>query len=113
MFTKAIVRKPGKNFADGITTAGLGKPDYKKALQQHEAYCDALRKTGLDVSILEADEKELMTVTKGRENLPPEAEIYRSITCERCGEKAAEPKVRIKDGKIVCIPCYDSTSRRR
>ena len=71
------------------------------------------RKTTKTRSILEADEKELMTVTKGRENLPPEAEIYRSITCERCGEKAAEPKVRIKDGKIMCIPCYDSGSRRR
>ena len=30
MFTQAITRKPGKNFADGITTAELGKPDFEK-----------------------------------------------------------------------------------
>lgn len=31
-------------------------------------------------------------------------EIYRSIVCDGCGEKVAEPKVRIKDGRLVCIP---------
>ena len=56
MYTKAIVRKPGGNFADGLTTANSGKPDLKKSLRQHEAYCNALKKCGLDVIILEADE---------------------------------------------------------
>lgn len=57
MFTKAITRKPGKNFADGITTSSLGKPNFRLALKQHEAYCNALKKCGLNVAILEADEK--------------------------------------------------------
>ena len=55
--------------------------------------------------ILEADEKELMAVRKVRESLPAEAEIYRSIVCEGCGEKVAEPKVRIRVGRLLCIPC--------
>ena len=42
MYTKAIVRRPGRNFAEGITTANLGKPDFEKALEQHSAYCYAL-----------------------------------------------------------------------
>jgi len=29
MFDKAIVRTPPKSLVDGITTAGLGKPDYE------------------------------------------------------------------------------------
>jgi formylmethanofuran dehydrogenase subunit E len=57
--------------------------------------------------ILDADEEELLTVTKGKEKLPHEADIYRSVTCEGCGERVAEPKARIKEGKIVCIPCHD------
>jgi dimethylargininase len=57
IFTKAIVRRPGKNFADGITTSNLGKPLFDIALQQHNAYCNALIKCGLDVTILEADER--------------------------------------------------------
>lgn len=56
MFTKAITRKPGRNFANGITTSNLGKPDFRKALGQHASYCNALKKCGLNVTILEADE---------------------------------------------------------
>src|SRR5665648_130259 len=57
MYSKAIVRRPGSNFAGGITTSGLGRPDYKKALVQHDAYCDALRRCGVEVTVLEADER--------------------------------------------------------
>lgn len=57
MYTKAIVRKPGKNFSEGITTAKFGKPDFNKALRQHGLYCDILSKCGLEVTVLEADEK--------------------------------------------------------
>lgn len=55
MYSKAIVRKPGENFADGITTSTLGSPNFKKALKQHTAYCDALRQCGVEVIVLEAD----------------------------------------------------------
>jgi dimethylargininase len=54
MFKHAIVRIPGKNFAEGLTTAGLGAPDYKKALEQHQQYCQALRDCGLELTLLEA-----------------------------------------------------------
>ena len=57
MYTKAIVRRPGRNFAEGITTANLGKPDYEKALKQHSAYCDALTGCGLEIIVLESDER--------------------------------------------------------
>jgi dimethylargininase len=57
MYTKAIVRRPGRNFAEGITTSNLGKPDFEKALQQHSAYCDALIGCGLELIVLESDER--------------------------------------------------------
>jgi dimethylargininase len=57
MYSKAIVRRPGRNFAEGITTANRGKPDFEKALEQHSAYCDALTGCGLELIILEADER--------------------------------------------------------
>lgn len=55
MFTKAIVRKPADTFVNGITTANLGKPDLNIALKQHEAYCEALIKCGLEIIVLDAD----------------------------------------------------------
>ncbi len=47
MFTRAIVRPPAPNFADGLTTVDLGPPDYQRALKQHEDYCAALERCGL------------------------------------------------------------------
>lgn len=55
MFTEALVRPPSRNFSKGLTTAGLGKPDYERALQQHEAYCVALQECGVTLTKLEAD----------------------------------------------------------
>jgi dimethylargininase len=55
MFTRAIVRPPAPNFAEGLTTAALGKPDYELALRQHGAYCAALERCGLRLFRLEAD----------------------------------------------------------
>ena len=57
MYTKAILRKPGRNYANGITTANIGKPDFEMALKQHEGYCNALVKCGLELTILDADLK--------------------------------------------------------
>jgi dimethylargininase len=56
VFTKAIVRPPGQNFADGLTSVDLGKPDHKLALQQHAAYCRVLESCGLDLIALQPDE---------------------------------------------------------
>jgi dimethylargininase len=57
LFTKAIVRAPSANFADGLTSVELGKPDYHVALRQHEAYCEALQTCGLDLIRLPPDEQ--------------------------------------------------------
>lgn len=53
----AIVRKPGKNYSQGLTTASLGKPDFRLALLQHKNYCNALKKCGLSPTVLPADLK--------------------------------------------------------
>ena len=57
MYRHAIVRKPCRNFIHGLTTAGLGKPDYTRALEQHSAYVVALESCGLEAVVLEADER--------------------------------------------------------
>lgn len=54
MFTHAITRKPGPDFADGITTADLGRPDYATMLAQHTIYVNVMRSLGLMVVELDA-----------------------------------------------------------
>jgi dimethylargininase len=51
----AIVRIPGSNFAEGLTTVDLGVPGYDKVLQQHSRYSKALEECGLTVLTLNAD----------------------------------------------------------
>lgn len=56
MFCQAIVRQPSLSFANGLTTAGLGSPDYRQALEQHACYCAALEQCGLKLTHLPLDE---------------------------------------------------------
>lgn len=56
-FTRAIVRPPARNFADGLTTVSLGAPDVSLAIEQHTAYCDALIRHGCALTVLPADDR--------------------------------------------------------
>ena len=56
-FTRAIVRPPAANFADGLTTVDLGAPDFGRALQQHADYCAALVRNGCELFTLAADDR--------------------------------------------------------
>ena len=55
VFQQAIVRIPGENFAEGLTTVELGVPEFAQVMEQWEAYCEALRSCGLILTTLEAD----------------------------------------------------------
>ena len=56
-FSRAIVRIPGRSYAQGLTSsAAQGPPDLARALEQHAAYCDALRECGLELTVLPPDE---------------------------------------------------------
>ena len=57
MFSHVIVKTPCKSVLNGITSAPwLGKPDYEKALRQHASYVEALKRCGVDVTVLPADD---------------------------------------------------------
>jgi dimethylargininase len=54
VFSRAILRRPGPDFAQGLTTAtDLGPPNLGRMLEQHRAYAETLRSLGLTVEILD------------------------------------------------------------
>lgn len=65
------------------------------------------RKSRKVEAVLKAPEEELFEISRQRTELPGEARIYPSVRCEVCGEKVMEPRARVKDGKVVCIPCFE------
>ncbi|HEU0226077.1 MAG TPA: arginine deiminase-related protein [Steroidobacteraceae bacterium] len=54
-FTKALLRPPPPTFAQGLTMAHEGTPDYANALAQHQAYTVALERCGVAISVLPAE----------------------------------------------------------
>jgi dimethylargininase len=56
LFSKAIVKIPGRSIVHGITSTTMGLPVYEKAVDQHRAYCDALKKCGLELIVMPPDE---------------------------------------------------------
>jgi dimethylargininase len=54
VFSRALVRRPGRTLADGLTTAGLGRVDLEIAKRQHREYVGALEVCGLEVDVLPA-----------------------------------------------------------
>jgi len=59
----------------------------------------------LPEKILEMDPYKLFTVKNVKVKPPKKATIYNSLKCAECNEIVAENRARIKNGKIICIPC--------
>lgn len=58
--------------------------------------------------ILDAKKEDILKITYPTVATPQKARIFKSLRCEQCSEKVAEVKVRLLDGKILCIPCFES-----
>lgn len=56
-FRQALVRPPSGTYALGLTSAAQGPPELTMAHAQHDAYCNALRRCGLEVRTLAPDER--------------------------------------------------------
>jgi dimethylargininase len=52
MFKNTIVKIPSESYVNGLTTSDLGRPNLDIALEQHQAYIEALKKCGTKVTVL-------------------------------------------------------------
>jgi len=91
LFRRAIVRVPGSNFADGLTSVDLGVPQFNEVMKQHAHYCDALRECGLELTMLEPDLRHPdSTFVEDTAILTPQTAIFcRPGASSRLGEVAA------------------------
>ncbi|MBE9570977.1 MAG: TraR/DksA C4-type zinc finger protein [Proteobacteria bacterium] len=56
-------------------------------------------------NMLDIPDSELFEVKKVTVEIPGYARIFDSVKCSICGENIMEPRVKVKDGRHVCIPC--------
>lgn len=66
------------------------------------------RKAEKTKQILNAEKEQLIKISYPSFNPPNEARIFKSLRCEQCGEKVAEIKARLLNGKTLCIPCFEA-----
>ncbi len=61
--------------------------------------------------ILTAPVDEVFELKKPHYSLPEQARIFNSLVCELCHEGAPEHKMRLQEGKKVCLDCFKDYSR--
>ncbi|MGI6706663.1 MAG: FmdE family protein [Clostridia bacterium] len=73
------------------------KPDMERA--EWQAY------------LLNAPVDEIFSFSELKYELPEKARIFQTVICEMCGEGAPEHKIRLQDGKKVCLDCFKAYDR--
>jgi dimethylargininase len=92
VYKNAIVRVPGMNFSDGLTSACLGTPQYSKAIEQHARYCEALQECGLALTILDADLR-----------YPDSTFVEDTAALTARGAILTRPGARSREGEVAAI----------
>jgi len=65
------------------------------------------------VKVLHAPADRIMKIEEITMEAPKKARIFKSVTCDECGESVADAKTRKVNGKCVCIPCAEGTHPAR
>jgi formylmethanofuran dehydrogenase subunit E len=61
--------------------------------------------------ILSAPLEDIFAVGQPKFGLPETARHFATILCEACGEGAPEHKIRLQEGKKVCLDCFKEYDR--
>jgi formylmethanofuran dehydrogenase subunit E len=90
---------PHLNILRKKVSSGDASPHEKKELKE------LMEK--VSKKIIEMPWEEIFEARDVKIDLPPKAMIFRSIECTSCGELVSEHRARVKNGELVCIPCFD------
>jgi len=61
--------------------------------------------------MLKARTEDLFTLTEVSPDVPGKARIFKSVTCDYCGEPVMEPRARIRNGRTACLDCCEDYTR--
>ncbi len=61
--------------------------------------------------ILNAPVEDVFGIKKPNFDVPKHARLFNTVICEKCGEAVPEHKVRLSNGKKLCLDCFNDYSR--
>lgn len=105
-----VVGKPGLFDRTPEQEAAFQKVMNGTANEEETAVFRAFQKDRVS-ELLAADQERLFTVAEVSPEVPKKARIFKSVTCEFCGEPVMEPRARIREGKVACFDCSEAYSR--
>ena len=80
------------------------------AITEEKAMFEA-QKTERMRQMLAAPDEELFSIKAPTFAVPERARLFDSYACESCGEVTMEPRLRLVDGKKVCMACAEPYQR--
>lgn len=104
------IAKPGLFDRTPEQEAAFGKVMSGTATEEEMALFRAFQKERV-IELLAADQEKLFTVMEVSPEVPKKARIFKSVTCEYCGEPVMEPRARVREGKVACLDCSEVYSR--
>jgi len=105
-----VVGKPGLFDRTPEQETAFQKVMSGTASEEETAVFRAFQKERVS-ELLAADEEALFKVAEVSPDVPGKARIFKSVTCEHCGEAVMEPRARVRDGKVACLDCSETYSR--
>ncbi len=106
--TGKSVRLVYKDQAEGIV---LRKKVMTGAATAEEKARFEAQKTERMRQMLAAPDAELFSIKAPTFAVPERARIFDSFACEACGDVTMEPRLRLVDGKKVCMACAEPYQR--
>lgn len=112
-----ILRKNGKavritprNTNDGEKQkemAGLRAKVFSGRAKKEEKELFQSKTKALIAELLSRPLEEICRVEEINCEIPEKARIFSTVTCSYCGEMVMEPRARIVNGRLACIPCLE------
>jgi formylmethanofuran dehydrogenase subunit E len=84
---------------------GQGMRFYLKARNQ------SMERAAFQQYLLDAPIDELFSSRELTLEIPEKARLFKSVTCEKCGELLSEQQARLEGGKTVCLSCFSGYTR--
>jgi formylmethanofuran dehydrogenase subunit E len=102
-----IYRGTGKQaFSFFERTSGKSMRVYLKARNEQ-----GLSRAEWQAALLESPLEEIFEFSVPSFSVPERARLFDTLICEICGEGAPEHKMRLQEGKQVCLDCFNSYDR--
>ncbi|PKM48019.1 MAG: formylmethanofuran dehydrogenase [Firmicutes bacterium HGW-Firmicutes-8] len=85
-----------KELQDKLKNGEAAPEEEDRFQQKHLEYCQ---------KIMDLPDEEFCWVEKISLEFPKKARLFDTVICQECGEGAMEPRMRVKNGKLVCLAC--------